>query len=89
MAWHKDKQIAADLGIFSTLFPEQTKTPTQIVIWSIVLLADIIGCVACAFSWGIIGSTKWMIALVLIAAVVLFWLEGVVYGAIAILSKKK
>ena len=38
----KDKQIQADKSLFCALFPEQTKTPTRIVVWSLILLADLV-----------------------------------------------
>lgn len=86
MAWHKDKEIKADISIFRSLFPEQTKTPTRIVIWSIVLFVDVIICVFGAFYLGIISSdhfSKWMMILILVAAILLLWIQGVIYGAIA------
>ena len=91
MAWHKDKQIKADIGIFRAIFPEQTKTPARIVIWSIILLADLIGCVYGAFYFGVLSAehlSKGMIAVVLIVAVALVWLQGFVFGAITRLVKK-
>ena len=91
MAWNKDRQIKADVSVFRSIFPEQTKTPIHIVIWSIILLADIMFCVLGALFLGIINLenfSKWTIALVLVTSVALFWLQGIIFGAIAKLFKR-
>ena len=85
MAWNKDKQIDADVGLFRSLFPVQTKTPARIVIWSIILLADVVLCVLGAYYLGVLSPenfSKWTVALILAAAVAVFWLQGVICGAI-------
>ena len=92
MAWNKDKQIAADIGLFRSLFPEQTKSPTHIVIWSFILLADVALCVVGALHFGFLSLGNFLeltIGLIIVVAVVLFWLQGIAYGAITRLIKKK
>lgn len=44
MKWntHQDMKNRAYAGILTTLFPEQTKSVAAIVIWSIILIVDLI-----------------------------------------------
>ena len=86
MAWNKDKHIIVDVKLFRSLFPEQTKTPVRIAVWSVILFADVILCVVGAFYFGVLSLenfSEWNIALLVVAAIALFWLQGVIYGAIA------
>ena len=48
--------------------------------------------VLCAFHFGIIGLenfSKWTIVLILVAVLVVFWLQGVIWGAIVKRFRKK
>ena len=91
MSMQKDKQIQADKSLFCALFPEQTKTPTRIVVWSLILLADLILLVAGAMYFGILSLENFSrgAALLLILTVAVFWLQGVIWGAVAKLFRKE
>ena len=79
----QDKLIQSDIGIFRTLFPEQTRSVYSIIVWSIVLLLDIIVLAGIAVSQGWTGVfSKTGILLLLAAAILLFWLEGVLWSAV-------
>lgn len=88
MSWHGYKEI---IRIFRSIFPEQTKTPLHILLWCVVLLVDVIICVLEAVHLGIItpdNFQNWMIIPILIAVLILFWIQGVLYGAITKLFKR-
>ena len=87
---HTDQKIKANSGLFATIFPVQTKSITSIIIWSIILLADLVLAVVCAFLFGVISLesfSKWTVGLVLVAVLVVFWLQGVIWGAVVKLFK--
>ena len=89
---HTDKKIKANSGLFATIFPVQTKSITSIIIWSIVLLADLVLAVVCAFQFGIISLdnfSKWTVILILIAVLAVFWLQGAICSAVTKLFWKK
>ena len=91
MSMQKDKQIQADKSLFCALFPEQTKTPTRIVVWSLILLADLILLAAGAMHFGILSLENFSrgAVLLLILTVAVFWLQGVIWGAVAKLFRKE
>ena len=85
----KDKLIQADIGIFRALFPEQTRSVYSIIVWSIILLLDIIALAGIAVSQGWTGVfSKTGILLLLAAVILLFWLEGFLWGAVRKLIQK-
>ena len=80
MTWHKEI-----IRIFRSIFPEQTKTPVRIVLWSIVLFADVILCICCAVYFGIItpdSFSTWMMIPIVVAVIALFWIQCALYGVI-------
>ena len=89
---HTDQKIKANSGLFAAIFPVQTKSITSIIIWSIILLADLVLAVVCAFHFGVISLenfSKWTVGLVPVAVLVVFWLQGVVWSAVIRLFRKK
>ena len=85
MAWNDKRPFIVDVKLFRSLFPEQTKTPLRIAVWSVILFADVILCVVGACYFGVLtleNSSEWTIALLAVAAIALFWLQGVIYGMI-------
>lgn len=99
MAWkpYQDQENRAYAGILTTLFPEQTKTLPRIIVWSIIFLVDLILGVVGAIRFGLLqpdkfsNQTTMMLGdgLLIIAIVGVFWLQGVIWFAIAKLFKKK
>ena len=89
---HTDKKIKANSGMFATIFPVQTKSITSIIVWSIILLADLVLAVVCAFHFGVISLenfSKWMVILLLVVVLAVFWLQGVIWSAVIKLFRKK
>ena len=89
---HSDKIVKANTSIFKAIFPVQTKSVTSIVVWSIILLIDVVLVAVCAFHFGIISLenfSKWTVALILVAVLVVFWLQGVLWSAIEKLFREK
>ena len=89
---HTDQKIKANSGLFAAIFPVQTKSLTSIVVWNFILLADLVLAVVCAFHFGVISLdnfSKWTVGLVLVAVLVVFWLQGVIWGAVVKLLQKK
>ena len=81
---HADKKIKAKTGLFAAIFPVQTKSAVSIVIWSMILLLDVVLAVLCAFRLDVLNLesfSKVTVVLVLIAALVLFCLQGVLWSA--------
>jgi len=89
---HTDQKIKANSGMFATIFPVQTKSITSIIVWSIILLADLVLAVVCAFHFGGISLenfSKWMVILLLVVVLAVFWLQGVIWSAVIKLFRKK
>ena len=92
MAWnpYQDQKNRAYSDIVTSLFPEQTKTIPRIIVWSIVFLADLIAVIGGAFYFGLLDNFSKFTVFVLIAVcVALFWVQGVLWGAVVKLFTKK
>ena len=92
MSWnpYQDQKNRAFSSILTTLFPEQTKTLPRILVWSVIFLLDLIAVIGGAFSLGLMDSASKITGVLLIAVCVgLFWLEGVIWGAVRKLFAKK
>lgn len=92
MNWnpYQDQKNRAYSSILTSLFPEQTKTLPRIIVWSIIFLADLIAVIGGAFSFGLMDAFSKITAVLLFAVCVgLFWLQGVIWGAITKLFTKK
>lgn len=92
MNWnpYQDQKNRAYSSILTSLFPEQTKTLPRIIVWSIIFLADLIAVIGGAFSFGLMDAFSKITAVLLFAFCVgLFWLQGVIWGAITKLFTKK
>lgn len=99
MAWnpYTDQKNRAYSSILTTLFPEQTKTLPRIIVWSIIFLIDLILGVWAAVHFGLLqfGSYRtsnqmYLAAALLIAGIVgVFWLQGVIWGAIVRFFQKR
>ena len=68
---------------FQSIFPEHTKTVPRIIVWSIILLADLVCVTVLAFHWGILDAMSPKLAPVLIVAgmLLLFWVESTIWKA--------
>ena len=89
---HTDKKIKANSGLFAAIFPVETKSITSIIVWSIILLADLVLAVVCSFQFGIISLenfSKWSVILILIDILAVFWLQDVTWSAVIKLVRKK
>ena len=99
MGWnpYTDQKNRAYSSILTSLFPEQTKTLPRIIVWSIVFLLDLILVIGGAMylGWLEFGSyhsqnTMKLVSAGLIAlAVGLFWLQGVIWGAVTRFFQKR
>ena len=99
MAWnpYTDQKNRAFSHILTTLFPEQTKTLPRIIVWSIIFLADLTIGIFGAAHFGLLGLENYrnqnqmlLASTVLILGIfVVFWLQGVIWGAIVKLFQKK
>lgn len=92
MNWnpYQDQKNRAYSSILTSLFPEQTKTLPRIIIWSIIFLADLIAVIGGAFYFGLMDDfSKITAGLLFVVCVGLFWLQGVIWGAITKLFTKK
>lgn len=98
MAWnpYTDQKNRAFSHILTTLFPEQTKTLPRIIIWSIIFLADLTVGIFGAAYFGLIGFEKYSnqnqamlgSTLLILGIIGVFWLQGVIWGAIMNLFQK-
>ena len=89
---HRDKLVKANTNIFKAIFPVQTKSVASILVWSIILLADLVLAVLCVFHFGIVSPenfSEWTVVLILVAVLVVFWLQGVLWSAITKVSSKR
>lgn len=68
---------------FQSMFPEHTKTVPRVILWSIVLLVDLIGVTVLAVHWGILEAVSPKLSPFLIGAGVflVFWLESLIWKA--------
>ena len=92
MAWnpYTDRQNRGYASILTTLFPEQTKTLPRIIVWSIIFLIDLTVCIFGAFHFGLFqfenysNTTQTALAslLLILGIIFLFWLQGVIWGAV-------
>ena len=99
MGWnpYTDQKNRAYSSILTSLFPEQTKTLPRIIVWSIIFLLDLILVIGGGvyLGWLEFGSyhsqnTMKLVSAGLIAlAVGLFWLQGVIWGAIVRFFQKR
>lgn len=92
MAWnpYEDQKNRAYSNILTSLFPEQTKTLPRILVWSVIFLADLIAVLGSAWYFGLLQAfSKIAVALLIVACIGLFWLEGVIWYGIANLFAKK
>lgn len=92
MGWnpYQDQKNRAYSSILTTLFPEQTKTMSRIIVWSIIFLADLIAVIGGAFYLGFLDDfSKLTAGLLLVGCVGLFWLQGKIWYGIAKLFAKK
>lgn len=92
MNWnpYQDQKNRAFSSLLTSLFPEQTKTLPRIIVWSIIFLLDLIAVAGGAYYLGLMDSGSKITAVLLIAVCVgLFWLEGVLWGAVTKLFTKK
>lgn len=92
MGWnpYQDQKNRAYSNILTSLFPEQTKTLPRIMIWSIIFLADLIAVIGGVFYFGLLNPfSKITAGLLIVICVGLFWLQGVIWGAITKLFTKK
>lgn len=98
MAWnpYTDWQNRGYVSILTTLFPEQTKTLPRIIVWSIIFLIDLTVCIVGAFHFGLFqfenysNTTQTALAslLLILGIILLFWLQGVIWGAFTKLLRK-
>ena len=92
MAWnpYQDQKNRAYSNIVTSLFPEQTKTIPRIIVWSIIFLADLIAVAGGAFYLGLLDNfSKFTVFILFAVCVALFWLQGVIWGAVVKLFTKK
>lgn len=96
MGWnpYTDQKNRAYSSILTSLFPEQTKTLPRIIVWSIIFLLDLILVLGGAMYLGWLEFDNYRIQRLasdgLIAlAVGLFWLQGVIWGAIVRFFQKR
>lgn len=99
MAWntHTDWQNRGYIQILTGLFPEQTKTLPRIIVWSIIFLIDLTAGIFLAYHLGLFQpgayrNTDHMAlgaGLVILGIVVIFWLQGVIWGWIMKLFRSK
>lgn len=99
MAWnpYTDQQNRGYAHILTTLFPEQTKTLPRIIIWSLIFLADLIIGVVLAVHFGLYqfdnyGNQTTMLLgslLPILGIICIFWLQGIIWGAITKFFRKK
>lgn len=99
MAWnpYTDRQNRGYAHIMTTLFPEQTKSLPRIIIWSLIFLADLIIGVVLAVHFGLYqfdsysNQTAMLLGAILpiLGIIGIFWLQGVIWGAIMKLFRKK
>ena len=92
MKWntHQDMENRAYASILTTLFPEQTKTLPRIIVWSIILLLDLLLVIVGAVNLGLLrfdnySSMNDMLLpgiLLLVALFGIFWLQGFLWGAV-------
>ena len=98
MSWnpHTDQKNRAYSSILTTLFPEQTKTISRIIAWSIIFMVDLILGIGGAAYFGLLqfgnySSTNSMMlsaGLLIVAIVAVFWLQGKIWYAIVNAIKK-
>ena len=92
MVWnpYQDQKNRAYSSILTSLFPEQTKSVSRIILWSIVFLADLIAVLGGGFYFGLLDHASRVTAgLLLVACVGLFWLQGKIWYGIPKLFRKK
>ena len=92
MAWnpYSDQKNRAYTSILTSLFPEQTKTFSRIIVWSIIFLADLILGFFGAISLGFLdfsrytnsSQAKLFSGLVVAVIVAVFWLQGKIWYGI-------
>ncbi len=98
MAWnpYTDWQNRGYVSILTTLFPEQTKTLPRIIVWSIIFLIDLTVCIVGAFHFGLFqfenysNTTQTALAslLLILGIILLFWLQGAIWGAVTKLFRR-
>lgn len=94
---HQDMENRAYASILTTLFPEQSKTLSRIIVWSIIFMLDLILGVVGAMHFGLLQPDKFNsmsqmmlgAGLLIVAIVGVFWLQGVIWFALVKLFKKK
>ena len=99
MAWnpYTDWQNRGYVSILTTLFPEQTRTLPRILAWSIIFLIDLTVCIFGAFHFGLFQFEKYsstrqaaLASILLILGIFfLFWLQGIIWGALMKLFRRK
>ena len=92
MGWnpYQDQKNRAFSGILTSLFPEQTKTLPRILVWSVIFLVDLIAIIGGAFSLGLLENPSKLTGILLMGLCIgIFWLQGVIWGAITKLFSKK
>ncbi len=92
MSWnpYQDQKNRAFSSILTTLFPEQTKTIPRIIVWSLIFLTDLIVMVGGCYQLGWLENfSKAGAALLCIACVALFWLQGILWSWICKLFTRK
>lgn len=99
MKWntHQDMENRAYSSILTTLFPEQTKTIPRIIVWSIIFLLDLTLVVVGAVHFGLLelgqfnSMRNMTLPGILLLAVLfgIFWLQGVIWGAITKFFQKR
>ena len=85
MGWnpYTDQRNRAYSGILTSLFPEQTKTVSRIIVWSFIFLLDLILGVVGAAYFGLLDYGGELAAGLVLAAIVgIFWLQGRIWYAI-------
>lgn len=93
MAWnpYSDQKNRAYTSILTSLFPEQTKTFSRIIVWSLIFLTDLILGIGGTTYFGLLrfgefrSQNQMMLSsgLVFIAIVAVFWLQGKIwYGMV-------
>lgn len=98
MAWnpYTDWQNRGYVSILTTLFPEQTKTLPRIIVWSIIFLIDLTVGIFGAYHLGFFQFEKYsntsqtaLASILLILGIIfVFWLQGVLWGAVAKLFRR-
>jgi len=98
MSWnpYTDQKNRAYSSILTTLFPEQTKTISRIIAWSIIFMVDLILGIGGAAYFGLLqfgnySSTNSMMlsaGLLIVAIIGIFWLQGKIWYAIVNVIKK-